>query len=136
LPKPPVPAGVIRDIGGCLQPVLLRGRADYIGGGTGELIHRYTTIHEPGGVLPIQAIAPARLTKLYRELAASGGRDGTGRSPRTVEYVHAVLRKAFRDAVVVVRCQISRPVDSERGPFAGFAIGVGPDSWAAVVAIR
>ena len=36
-----------------MQPVLLRGRADYIDGGTGELIHRYTTVHEPGGVLPI-----------------------------------------------------------------------------------
>src|SRR4029077_15181573 len=32
---------------------LLRGRADYIDGGTGELIHRYTTVHESGGVLPI-----------------------------------------------------------------------------------
>ena len=49
----PVPAGAIRHTGGCLQPVLLRGRADYIDGGTGELIHRYTTVHEPGGVLPI-----------------------------------------------------------------------------------
>ena len=49
----PVPAGPVRHIGGCLQPVLLRGRADYIDGGTGELIHRYTTVHEPGGVLPI-----------------------------------------------------------------------------------
>ncbi len=29
------------------------GRADYIDGGTGELLHRYTTVHEPGGVLPI-----------------------------------------------------------------------------------
>ena len=48
-----VPAGAIRHTGGCLQPVLLRGRADYIDGGTGELIHRYTTVHEPGGVLPI-----------------------------------------------------------------------------------
>lgn len=48
-----VPAGTIRHTGGCLQPVLLRGRADYIDGGTGELIHRYTTVHEPGGVLPI-----------------------------------------------------------------------------------
>jgi len=47
------PAGAIRHTGGCLQPVLLRGRADYIDGGTGELIHRYTTVHEPGGVLPI-----------------------------------------------------------------------------------
>jgi hypothetical protein len=40
----PVPAGTIRHTGGCLQPVLLRGRADYIDGGTGELIHRYTQV--------------------------------------------------------------------------------------------
>jgi hypothetical protein len=49
----PVPAGPVRRTGGCLHPVLLRGRADYIDCGTGELIHRYTTVHEPGGVLPI-----------------------------------------------------------------------------------
>ena len=49
----PVPAGTVRRTGGCLQPVLLHGRADYIDGGTGELIHRYTTVHEPGGVLPV-----------------------------------------------------------------------------------
>ena len=50
---PTVPAGTVRLAGGCLQPVLLRGRADYIDGGTGELLHRYATVHEPGGVLPI-----------------------------------------------------------------------------------
>jgi hypothetical protein len=50
---PTVPAGTARYPGGCLQPVLLRGRADYIDGLTGELLHRYTTVHEPGGVLPI-----------------------------------------------------------------------------------
>ena len=38
---------------GCLRPVLLRGRVDHIDGATGELLHRYTTVHEPGGVLPI-----------------------------------------------------------------------------------
>jgi hypothetical protein len=32
---------------------LLRGRVDHIDGATGELLHRYTTVHEPGGVLPI-----------------------------------------------------------------------------------
>src|SRR5262249_7580171 len=53
------------------------------------------------GELRLQAMSPARLTRLYRELATNGGRDGAGLSPRTVEYVHAVLRKAFRDAVVV-----------------------------------
>jgi hypothetical protein len=39
--------------GGCAQPVLLRGRVDHIDGTTGELIHRYTTTQEPGGVLPV-----------------------------------------------------------------------------------
>ena len=36
-----------------MQPVLLRGRVDQIDGATGELLHRYTTVHEPGGVLSI-----------------------------------------------------------------------------------
>ena len=49
----PIPAGTVRHAGGCLQPVLLRGRVDHIDGATGELLHRYTTAHEPGGVLPI-----------------------------------------------------------------------------------
>jgi hypothetical protein len=39
-----------RNPGGCLQPVLLRGRVDHIDGATGELLHRYSTVHEPGGV--------------------------------------------------------------------------------------
>ncbi len=42
-----------RHAGGCAQPVLLRGRTDHLDGSTGELIHRYTTAHEPGGVLPV-----------------------------------------------------------------------------------
>jgi hypothetical protein len=49
----PAFAGNARNPGGCLQPVLLRGRVDHIDGATGELLHRYTTVHEPGGVLPI-----------------------------------------------------------------------------------
>lgn len=53
MPTAPVSAGMIRHAGGCLQPVLLRGRVDHIDGSTGELIHRYTTVHEPGGVLPV-----------------------------------------------------------------------------------
>src|SRR6266571_1305579 len=48
-----IPAGTVRHAGGCLQPVLLRGRVDHIDGATGELLHRYTTVHEPGGVLPL-----------------------------------------------------------------------------------
>jgi excisionase family DNA binding protein len=53
LPTDPIPAGTIRHPGGCLRPVLLRGRVDHIDGATGELLHRYTTVHEPGGALPI-----------------------------------------------------------------------------------
>src|SRR5215472_5626724 len=53
LPTNPISAGITRNPGGCLQPVLLRGRVDHIDGATGELLHRYTTVHEPGGVLPI-----------------------------------------------------------------------------------
>ena len=53
MPTDPIPAGTVRHPGGCLQPVLLRGRVDHIDGATGELLHRYTTVHEPGGVLPI-----------------------------------------------------------------------------------
>jgi len=52
LPTDPLPT-TARRAGGCLQPVLLRGRVDHIDGATGELLHRYTTVHEPGGVLPI-----------------------------------------------------------------------------------
>jgi hypothetical protein len=53
LPTDPTPADVPRYPSGCLQPVLMRGRIDHIDGTTGELLHRYTTVHEPGGVLPI-----------------------------------------------------------------------------------
>ena len=53
MPTIPTPAGSARHAGGCIQPVLLRGRVDHIDGATGELLHRYTTVHEPGGVLPV-----------------------------------------------------------------------------------
>ena len=68
------------------------------------------------GELRLQAMSPARLTKLYRELATNGRRDGAGLSPRTVEYVHAVLRKAFRDAVVVDQILLSNPVERAKRP--------------------
>ncbi len=53
MPTVSIPADTIRHAGGCLQPVLLRGRVDHIDGSTGKLIHRYTTVDEPGGVLPV-----------------------------------------------------------------------------------
>jgi hypothetical protein len=53
LPTDPLTAGHIRHPGGCLQPVLLRGHVDHIDAATGELLHRYATSLEPGGVLPV-----------------------------------------------------------------------------------
>jgi hypothetical protein len=51
--RPHDPRPQARHAGGCVQPVLLRGRVDHIDGTTGELLHRYSTVHEPGGVLPV-----------------------------------------------------------------------------------
>jgi integrase len=68
------------------------------------------------GNLRLLAISPGRLTKLYRDLTISGGRDGSGLSPRTVEHVHAVLRKAFHDAVVVDQILQSNPVERAKRP--------------------
>ena len=53
MPTIPIPAGTPRRAGGCIQPVLVRGHVDHIDGATGELLHRYSSVHEPGGVLPI-----------------------------------------------------------------------------------
>ncbi|WP_068920872.1 replication initiator [Planobispora rosea] len=44
-------AAQIHRIGGCRQPIHLRGRVDHIDRATGELLHRYSTRHEPDGVL-------------------------------------------------------------------------------------
>jgi hypothetical protein len=38
-------------LGGCAQPVHVRGSVEHIDTYTGELLHRYSTVGEPGGVL-------------------------------------------------------------------------------------
>jgi integrase len=53
------------------------------------------------GHLPIQAVRPSTITKLYRDLLTSGGRDGQPLAAATVTHLHAVLRKAFHDAVII-----------------------------------
>ncbi len=56
------------------------------------------------------------MTKLYRELHEGGGQDGRPLSARTVEYVHALLRKAFNDAVQIERLLSSNPVERAKRP--------------------
>jgi len=78
------------------------------------IIDRYVKPHIGGQKL--QAVRPATITKLYRDLMAGGGKNGRQLSPRTIDYVHAVLRKAFRDAVEVDQVLASNPVERAKRP--------------------
>jgi hypothetical protein len=68
------------------------------------------------GHMPIQAVRPSTITRLYRDLLTSGGRDGKPLAVPTVTHLHAVLRKAFRDAVVVDELIASNPVERAKRP--------------------
>ncbi len=68
------------------------------------------------GKLPIQAVRPTTITKLYRELLTSGGRDGKPLAVATVTHLHAVLRKVFRDAVIVDELISINPVERAKRP--------------------
>jgi integrase len=68
------------------------------------------------GNLRLQAIRPATLSGLYRDLLGSGGRKGAPLSRRTVDYVHAVLRKAFNDAVRSEQLLPSNPAERAKRP--------------------
>jgi integrase len=65
---------------------------------------------------PIQAVRPSTITKLYRDLLTSGGRDGQPLAVATVTHLHTVLRKAFRDAVIVEELIGSNPVERAKRP--------------------
>lgn len=68
------------------------------------------------GHLPIQAVRPSTVTKLYRDLLNSGGRDGQPLAVATVTHLHAVPRKAFHDAVIVDGLIGSNPVERAKRP--------------------
>src|SRR5215475_7456712 len=77
-------------------------------------IRLYVTPHI--GHLAIQAVRPSTITRLYRDLLTSGGRDGQPLAVATVTHLHAVLRKAFRDAVIVDELIGSNPVERAKRP--------------------
>ena len=68
------------------------------------------------GHLQVQAVRPSTITRLYRDLLTSGGRDGQPLAIATVTHLHAVLRKAFRDAVIVDEIINSNPVERAKRP--------------------
>jgi integrase len=61
-------------------------------------------------------VRPSTITKLYRDLLTGGGHDGQPLAVPTVTHLHAVLRKAFRDAVIVDELIASNPVERAKRP--------------------
>lgn len=52
------------------------------------------------GSIPLQRLEPAHLDSFYGKLLESGRANGVGGlSPRTVRYIHTIIRKALKDAV-------------------------------------
>lgn len=68
------------------------------------------------GHMRLQQVRPMTLTKLYADLLDHGGKDGQPLSRRTVNYVHATLRKALNDAVQVEGLLPSNPALRAKKP--------------------
>ncbi|MEO7058566.1 MAG: hypothetical protein ABI083_02510 [Lapillicoccus sp.] len=82
--------------------------------GYAHLIETYV-VPRIGG-LRLQAVTSADLSRLCRDLLEGGGRAGRPLSGRSVEYVHAVLRKAFADAVRTDQLLSSNPAERAERP--------------------
>lgn len=77
------------------------------------------------GGLKMEAITGSRLTKLYKDLEASGsmtnrGGAGGGLSARTVRYIHTILSSALKDAVLE-GLLVTNPADKAKPPTASEA---------------
>ncbi|MEW9532430.1 tyrosine-type recombinase/integrase [Microbispora sp. NPDC049125] len=68
------------------------------------------------GKMRLQAVRPSTVTKLYRDLLARGGRNGKPLAVSSVVHTHAILRRAFRDAVLVHEYLSSSPVEKAKRP--------------------
>ena len=77
-------------------------------------IRLYITPHI--GHMPIQAVRPSTITKLYRDLLTGGGLHGKPLAVTTVIHLHAILRKAFRDAVIIDGLIGSNPLERAKRP--------------------
>jgi integrase len=68
------------------------------------------------GGLKVQAVRPSAITKLYRDLLKEGGRNGKPLAVATVVHTHAILRRAFHDAVIVDQLIDNSPVERAKRP--------------------
>lgn len=79
-----------------------------------QLIDSYVVPHI--GRMRLQTVRPSTLSTLYRSLLEHGGDEGRPLSVRTVEYTHAVLRKAFNDAVRSEQLLSTNPATRTKRP--------------------
>lgn len=84
------------------------------------------------GGTPLAKLTGLQLTALYRELEASGRRDGKpgGLSARTVRYVHTIVHRALKDAVKHDRLS-ANPADKAEPPTAREARAPEMSAWRA-----
>ena len=68
------------------------------------------------GRMRLQALRPAVISKLYRDLAEHGGRDGAPLSAITISHIHRTLRKALADAVDVEQLLAANPAARSKRP--------------------
>ena len=68
------------------------------------------------GRMRLQALRPAVISKLYRDLAEHGGNDGRALSATTVSHIHRTLRKALADAVDVEQLLAANPAARSKRP--------------------
>jgi len=68
------------------------------------------------GRMRLQALRPAVISKLYRDLAEHGDRDGRPLSATTVSHIHRTLRKALADAVDVEQLLAANPAARSKRP--------------------
>src|SRR5215469_8677217 len=68
------------------------------------------------GHMRLQALRPAVISKLYRDLTEHGGRDGQPLSATTVSHIHRTLRKALADAVDVEQLLTANPAARSKRP--------------------
>jgi integrase len=68
------------------------------------------------GRFRMQALRPAVISKMYRDLMDHGGRNGQALSAWTVSHVHRTLRKALADAVNVEQVLAFNPAARSKRP--------------------
>jgi integrase len=79
-----------------------------------SLIERYVSPRL--GRMRLQSVKPSTISTFYATLRREGGKDGRPLSPRTVNYVHSVLRKAFNDAVHIEQLLATNPTVRAKRP--------------------